>query len=450
MGRAGAREAAEIRRVEPTTILLCRHGETDWNLEKRFQGSNDIPLNAAGQDQARQIAAHLKSLRGGVAAVVASPLLRTSQTAEEAARALGLPLSLDNRLRERDLGRMQGLTSQEVRTRYPQYWTAWTTTGMPFPEDAGVESGPDAVARIESALFDLAAAHPGKTVLVVSHGALIRVLLHRAVGTASITTLVVGPGRSWRLVKVNDAEHLGGLRGLGFFQDADTQEWGGGRSTTTVVVCRHGETDWNLERRFQGVEDIPLNAMGCEQALLLANVLKEQEVSAIWCSPLLRARETGMAIAAASGVQFVTDARLIERNLGVLQARTPTELEEQYPEVIAAWRAQVPLPPESRAESSENVVTRVESALYDVAAAYPGKKVVFVLHGAMIRCLLKRAVGLARIETPKNVSLTTITVGPGRHWHLAQVTQSSHMPKSTKDEIEHQKHLTSQRAISRL
>jgi probable phosphoglycerate mutase len=422
----------DLKRVEPTTVLLVRHGETDWNLEKRFQGLIDTRLNSAGHEQSKQLAKAVQ--RQNIAAVWTSPLQRAQATGSAIAMSLGLEVCLEERLRERNLGLMQGLISQEVKEKYPHFWKAWTTTGLPFPPEAGVELGPAAVARIESVLFDLAEKFPGRTVVVVTHGALIRLLLHRAVGTASITTLVVGPSRSWRLEKFNDASHLGGLRGFGFFSDSDPEEWGGIKSTTTVLVCRHGETNWNLVRRFQGMEDIPLNAAGCEQALLLAETLKSEGICAIWSSPLLRARETGMAIAGACRLNLQVDDRLRERNLGVLQGRNPTEVHEQYPDVIAAWRAQVPLPPESNAEPSEEVVERVESALFDLAESYPGKKVALVLHGATIRCLLKRAVGMKRIETPKNVSLTSIIVGPGRGWHLSQVHETSHMPKLNYDE----------------
>merc|ERR1719293_489432 len=95
------------------------------------------------------------------------------------------------------------------------------------------------------------------------------------------------------------------------------------------------------------------------------------------------------------------------------------------------------MPPESEAEPADSVISRIESAMYDLALAYPGKTVALILHGASIRCLLKRAVGNTRIKTPKNVSLTTMAVGPGPKWRLVQVADSSHTPKMTKDELLH-------------
>jgi len=119
-----------------------------------------------------------------------------------------------------------------------------------------------------------------------------------------------------------------------------------------------------------------------------------------------------------------------------MQGRNPTELQEHFPSVIEAWKAQTPLPPEAQAESSEEVVARIESALFDLAIAHPGRTVALILHGAAIRCFLKRAVGSARITTPKNVSLTTLAVGPGRSWRLLQASDVSHMPRPTAEELQ--------------
>jgi len=230
---------------------------------------------------------------------------------------------------------------------------------------------------------------------------------------------------------------LSGLRGLGYFKDADVNDWGEDLSSATVLLCRHGETDWNLDRKFQGTVDIPLNGLGRKQALMLSSALECKSVAAVWTSPLQRARETGEMISSRIGTPLQVDDRLRERDLGVMQGRNPTELREQFPSVIDAWVAQVPLPPEAHAESDHAVVARIEEALFDMAAAYPGKTVALVLHGASIRCLLKRAVGKTRIKTPKNVSLTTMAVGPGQRWKLLQVADSSHTPRMTKEELLH-------------
>lgn len=410
---------------QPTTVIFCRHGETDWNLLKKFQGHRDIPLNSAGITQAEQLA---KALQGhDLAAVVVSPLKRARQTGQAIANLARVQVNVDERLRERELGIMQGLTAEEVRAAHPDVWNAWKTQ-QAFPAAAEVEPGEYVVERVESVLFDLARQYPGRRVAVVGHGAALRCVLCRAVGTASITEFIVGPGRSWRLNLSDYSKHLGGLRGRGMFRDADTSDWGEDQSVTTVMLCRHGETDWNLARKFQGMMDIPLNMTGRKQAGYIATALARLGPQSIWCSPLRRARTTGNTVAKACGVKLKVDRRLRERHLGIMQGLNPTDLEREYPNVLEAWKAQVPLPEEAQAEPEHEVIERVEAVLYDLAAAHPGKSAAVILHGASIRCFLKRASGNSRITTPKNVSITTLLVGPGRRWRLVQSGDASHIP----------------------
>merc|ERR1712060_912009 len=120
--------------------------------------------------------------------------------------------------------------------------------------------------------------------------------------------------------------------------------------------------------------DIPLNSDGQQQALTIAEALSKQRLHAVWSSPLLRAHSTGLAVAGAAGVGLQVDWRLRERNLGVMQGLDPKELEERYPEVLEAWKSQTPLPVSAGAEVESDVVQRVESSLFDVAHAHPGKK----------------------------------------------------------------------------
>ncbi|CAK0859776.1 unnamed protein product [Prorocentrum cordatum] len=104
-GLHAASLAAELPRPR-TEIVLCRHGETDWNVQGRLQGLSDIPLNGVGRSQALEIAAAVKA--GGASVVVASPLLRARDTAAIVADECGADLRIDARLREASLGVMEG------------------------------------------------------------------------------------------------------------------------------------------------------------------------------------------------------------------------------------------------------------------------------------------------------------------------------------------------------
>lgn len=172
-----------------TTFLLVRHGETDWNRQRRFQGHADPPLNERGRSQARELAAVLagEDLR----AVYASPLRRASETAGIVARALGLEVRLDRRLMEIDVGSWSGLTRTEIEERFPQAFARWRAGGRGW--DAGETYG-QLTERVLEALHEIAALHPGESVLVVGHGGTVRsVLAHAARLDLAAHRRAIGP-----------------------------------------------------------------------------------------------------------------------------------------------------------------------------------------------------------------------------------------------------------------
>ncbi len=148
-----------------TTILLARHGETDWNRELRFQGHADRSLNDTGRLQAQELAERLRE--EPIAAVYASDLRRASETAEIVAEALGLPMATDPRLREIDVGSWQG------RTRAELDGAVWDG-----------ESYDRHRLRVVAALHRIAEAHPDGCVLVVAHGGTLRRVQEAALGEA--------------------------------------------------------------------------------------------------------------------------------------------------------------------------------------------------------------------------------------------------------------------------
>jgi uncharacterized phosphatase len=149
-----------------THLVLVRHGQTDWNLERRIQGSSDIPLNETGRRQAREAAKLLA--REHWDAIVSSPLARARETAEIISAELGLgEVDLVDALQERHYGGAEGLTGPEAEERY-----AGRVPGREAPEAV--------IARVHPALVALAQKHPGKAVLIVSHGGVIGTLVRDA------------------------------------------------------------------------------------------------------------------------------------------------------------------------------------------------------------------------------------------------------------------------------
>jgi broad specificity phosphatase PhoE len=152
-----------------TTILLARHGETDWNRENRFQGHADPPLNETGRAQASELARALAD--EPLAAVYSSPLRRAFETAQVVAAPHGLePVGVDA-LREVDVGSWQGLTRAEIEERFPEQFARWLQYEQGWDDG---ESYDEMGSRVISALLELAAAHEGERILAVSHGGPVR------------------------------------------------------------------------------------------------------------------------------------------------------------------------------------------------------------------------------------------------------------------------------------
>lgn len=159
-----------------TKLLLTRHGETDWNLEGRWQGHADRPLNELGRRQALELAASLDV----VDVVYSSDLARARETAEIVAGRLGLEVVLDARLRERGFGAWEGLTSAEVASRFPDGHARWRAGEGPGADDA--EPFEAFAERVRSFVDDVLRDHPDETVLVVAHGGTVRVIHAHARG----------------------------------------------------------------------------------------------------------------------------------------------------------------------------------------------------------------------------------------------------------------------------
>jgi broad specificity phosphatase PhoE len=148
-----------------TTILLARHGETDWNREGRFQGWADPPLNATGCAQAVELSVEL--MAEDLAAVYSSPLRRAYETAEVVAASRGLePVTVDA-LREVDVGSWSGLTRAEIELRFPDQYARWLGYGQGWEDGETYEQMAERVVR---ALLELAEERDGKRILAVTHG----------------------------------------------------------------------------------------------------------------------------------------------------------------------------------------------------------------------------------------------------------------------------------------
>lgn len=169
-----------------------------------------------------------------------------------------------------------------------------------------------------------------------------------------------------------------------------------GRPPAEFWLVRHGQTDWNLEGRYQGQVDRPLNETGLQQARELAQKLAGTHFDAVYSSDLQRALATARILA--GGREVIVDRRLREINQGALEGKLFAAIQDEFPELISNRRAN-PLdtrPPggESLAEVAERVTAFADQA----AAQHPGQRVLLVSHGLALAILLTCTQGLG-VET---------------------------------------------------
>jgi probable phosphoglycerate mutase len=169
---------SEERPLKSTCLYFARHGETDWNVARRWQGQTDVPLNATGRVQAAALAARMRA--EGIRAIGSSDLARARETAEIISRELGLSVSLvDAAFRERSYGIFEGLTSSECETRFSVAWSRFEGgAGQDLP---GIEPLDMLASRMLTGLW-LAAERLEAPALIVSHGRSIRVLVSKVTG----------------------------------------------------------------------------------------------------------------------------------------------------------------------------------------------------------------------------------------------------------------------------
>lgn len=206
-----------------TKFYFIRHGKTQWNLDSRYQGANgDSPLLPQSYQEIKLLA---KSLAGvSIAHIFSSPLPRAKTTATKLKEALGknIPLTIDDRLAEFNLGKMEGMKFADVAKKWPQVLDAFRHHPDRYdPKVVDSESFQSVIKRLGAAVRDYAQQYPQGNVLVVSHGAALNAAINGLLGAplahlkdrgglsnTSTTILQMNDGRHFDLVKWNDTSYL--------------------------------------------------------------------------------------------------------------------------------------------------------------------------------------------------------------------------------------------------
>ena len=162
-----------------TRIFLVRHGETEWNKSLRYQGHRDISLSDTGRRQAEKIAARLSTER--IDAAYSSDLSRALETAKAISSFHNLNVNIVTELKETNFGRWEGLTYKEIDEQFHEVMNGWRTNPMETKIPGGESLG-EVAQRCHAGMEKIIRENPGKNVLVVAHGGIIRIIAATALG----------------------------------------------------------------------------------------------------------------------------------------------------------------------------------------------------------------------------------------------------------------------------
>jgi len=190
------------------------------------------------------------------------------------------------------------------------------------------------------------------------------------------------------------------------------------RTMTDMILIRHGETDWNVQGRFQGQIDVPLNERGQSQAARMAERLAREPVDVFYCSDLLRTRQTAAPAARLLRLQALPDAALREQHFGVLEGLSFDEVSARHPELLAEWLRHDPDYVLPEGESVRSFHARAVAAVRALAARHAGQTLAVVTHGGVLD-MIYRTVHALPLDGPRtcpipNAGLNRLRVESGR------------------------------------
>ena len=392
-----------------TRVIIVRHGQSTYNQQRLIQGHCDeSSLTTLGEEQASGVG---RSLRGlPFDAVYCSPLQRARRTAELVVEALDAkitaPISNDN-LKEVSLPLWEGVSFQEAEANYPVEYQAWRTEPANF--FMTLESGRfypirDLYEQAQRFWRSLLAHHCGQTVLVIAHSAINRALISTAIG--------LGPERFNNLYQANCAisvlNFAGSAPSIGTAQLEGmnlTSHMGqslpplrNGHQGPRMLLVRHGETEWNRQKRFQGQIDIPLNANGRRQAERAAAFLQTIRIDAAYSSSMLRPKETAeLILQNHSDLDLALVNALQEISHGEWEGKFEADIEAAYPGMLQAWQEAPETVQMPGGENLGQVWRRAIAAWKEIVAAHSGgdrlQTVMVTAHDAINKAILCHVVG---------------------------------------------------------
>ncbi len=199
---------------------------------------------------------------------------------------------------------------------------------------------------------------------------------------------------------------------------------------TEIWLIRHGETEWNVQQRFQGHSDSPLTPTGVLQAEAVAERMRHEEFDQFYCSDLKRTQDTAQAVVRTTGKSFQTDPRIREKNLGVFEGMTVPEIKEQYLDLYIDFKTQGARFVVPEGESTQQLQDRAMACLEALHEQHPGERIVCVTHGGTIRAILKHTLGLS-LDSPTRFTINNTSVHQlirkGDFWVVQRMCDTEHL-----------------------
>lgn len=379
-----------------------RHGQSSYNLERRIQGRCDKSvLTEKGRKDAQIVGQLLRNFN--LSAIYSSPLQRAKATAETIIACFDNPpeLKTPEDLMEIDLPLWEELQKNDVKAKFIDEYRCWKDRphefSMNVPSSEGSREHFPVLALYEQAQKfwqETLPRHDGETILVIAHNGINRCLLATAVGIPpedyhsiqqsncgiSILNFAGGLKEPVQLESMNLTAHMGEP-----FPRPREEHQG-----CRLLLVRHGETDWNREKRFQGWYDVPLNDTGRQQAQKAAEFLKDVHLDLAISSPMLRPKETAEIILQHHPeMSLQLEDGLREISHGLWEGKLEAEIEQAYPGLLKQWQ----IAPETvQMPEGENLQQVWERAIatWDkiVQSATPGSVGIVVAHDAINKAIL--------------------------------------------------------------
>ena len=393
-------------------LLLVRHGLSSFNLEKRIQGRNDLStLSSEGIKQANLTGKALADI--SIDFVYSSPLQRAAETTKhiQLARENKLGTNFDQLLLEVDLPSWSGLTTQEVQERFPEDFMKWKKDPgeVLLKRENGESFQPikELMDQAKNFLSNLIQKHNSdskKTILIVAHNAILKCLILNLLSKESegfrklrLDNTSISIFNIQGNLKNNYQTQIECLNSTAHLIEPLPKN----QRFARVILVRHGETDWNLQGRFQGQIDIPLNENGKSQAFSVQKFLKSVKLDKAFSSSMQRPIQTAKIILECHPkVKLINESNLIEIGHGLWEGKLESDINKQWPDLLKDWQTKPETVQMPEGETIKNVWERATASWEKICSSLSlNETALVVAHDAVNKTILCNLLGLS----PSNI-----------------------------------------------